>query len=196
MANFSYLVGDKASGEAAVVDPNDDTDAIEAAAAKAGLRVTTVLLTHGHYDHTGGLKFYSNKLGLPAYLSKDEFMLYIPQCKTLKRIADHDKIMIGTISIKCIPTPGHTPGGICYLAENNLFTGDTLFIEAIGRTDLPGGNASTLFKSLQKIKQLPDNTIIWPGHNYGASTSALLKTLKIENPFLAAKTEADFLNMA
>lgn len=195
MENFSYLIGDKSTGDAAVVDPHDDTPAIETAAAKAGLKVTSVLLTHGHYDHVGGLKYYADKLGLPVYLSKDEFMLYIPRCKTLKRIADGEKISVGTLTVACIHTPGHTPGCVCFLVEENLFTGDTLFVEAIGRTDLPGGDASTIFKSLQKIKTLPDTTVVWPGHNYGATPNATIKELKATNPYLACPSEKDFLGI-
>lgn len=195
MANFSYLIGDTSNGEAAVIDPNDDTAAIEAAAASAGLKVSSVLLTHGHYDHTGGLAYYCGKLGLPAYLSNSEFMLYIPRCNTLKRIADHEKIPLGQFTIDCLHTPGHTPGCICFLVNGNLFTGDTLFVEAIGRTDLPGGNAATLFKSLQTIKHLPNNTIVWPGHNYGSTTSAPLGILKTSNPFLVSSTVDDFLDL-
>ncbi len=195
MANFSYLVGDKSSGEAAVVDPNDDTPAIEAAAAKAGLKVISILLTHGHFDHTGGLKYYSNRLKLPAYLSDNESMLYVPSCKTLQRFTDHATISVGNLKIECLHTPGHTPGCTCYLLEGNLFTGDTLFVEAIGRTDLPGGSAPALFQSLQKIKQLPGDTMVWPGHNYGDTTCGRLQILKTENPYLACATEKDFLDL-
>ncbi|MBF0386788.1 MAG: MBL fold metallo-hydrolase [Candidatus Omnitrophica bacterium] len=195
MANFSYLIGDLSCGQAAVVDPNDDTAQIEQAAAKAGLKVTSVLLTHGHYDHTGGLKYYSDKMHLPVFLSKDEFLLYIPACKTLQRISDQAQLTTGTIPITSLSTPGHTPGCMCFYVEGNLFTGDTLFVEAIGRTDLPGGSARALYKSLQKIKQLPDETIIWPGHNYGDSTRERLGNLKRTNPFLACQTEAEFLDL-
>jgi len=196
MANFSYIVGDKTSGKAAVIDPHDETDTIEAAAAKTNLSIGAVLLTHGHYDHTGGLKYYADKLKLPVTLSADEYFLYVPHCTTLSRVKDNDRIQLGSFTIECLHTPGHTPGCISFLFEGNLFTGDTLFVDAVGRTDLPGGDAATLFKSLQKIKQLPDATIIWPGHDYGSVASQTLKTLKLENPFLTCKTQKDFLSLA
>ena len=192
MANFSYIIGDKASGDAAVIDPHDDTNTLESAAEQNNLTIKTVLLTHGHFDHVGGVRHFADKRGCPVYLSKDEFMLFVPGCKTLKRLNNNDEIPIGDFLIKCLSTPGHSPGGISFLVEGNLFTGDTLFIDAIGRADLPGGNSSVLFKSLQKIKQLPEDTIIWPGHNYGRTTYGQLKTLKTENPFLACETEEEF----
>lgn len=192
MANFSYIIGNKDAGVAAVVDPNDDTAAINAAAWKEGLTITMILLTHGHYDHVGGVGYYDERR-VPTCLSAQEFPVYVPPCRHLKRITDKEIIKVGGLSIECLATPGHTPGGMCYLVNGNLFTGDTLFVNAIGRTDFPGGKARDLFNSLQRLKQLPDNTIIWPGHNYGEVSHAPLKALKTGNPYLACASEAEFL---
>ncbi|MBF0619977.1 MAG: MBL fold metallo-hydrolase [Candidatus Omnitrophica bacterium] len=192
MENFTYIIGDPSTGEGTVIDPWNDTDAILSAAAKNKLTLKSVLLTHGHYDHTGGVKFFSEKMNLPVYLSKDEFMLYVPACKTLKRLKDDDTVAVGTLKIKAISTPGHTPGCISYLVQENLFTGDTLFIDAVGRADLPGGNSGILFQSLQRIKNLPDTTMIWPGHHYGTRTSAPLSILKTSNPYLMSNDANDF----
>ncbi len=194
MGNFSYLIGDQSSGEAALIDPSVETDTIENTATKAGLKITKILLTHGHYDHVGGLHYFSDQQQLPVYLSKDEFGPYTPNYPTLQKLADNDILSIGKFRITCIHTPGHSTGCMCFYVTNNLFTGDTLFIDAIGRSDLPGGDAATLFNSLQKIKQLPDETMIWPGHNYGNTSSRKLQQLKVENPFLACDSKEKFLS--
>jgi glyoxylase-like metal-dependent hydrolase (beta-lactamase superfamily II) len=91
--------------------------------------------------------------------------------------------------VECLYTPGHTPGCQCFLVEGNLFTGDTLFIDAVGRTDFPGGSGRALLKSLQRIKQLPDNTMIWPGHHYGEPAHEELGVLKLTNPYLIDNSE-------
>ncbi len=184
MANFSYIVADKASGKAAVIDPDNDTDAILKAAQKDSLEITSVLLTHGHYDHVGGADTLAEKFNIPVYLSKDEFFAYIPKCRNLTRTDERTKIKIGEIDVRIMATPGHTPGCQCFHVGNDLFTGDTLFVDAIGRTDFPGGNSSIMFQSLARIKALPDATMIWPGHNYGAVTHAPLGVLKQQNPYL------------
>ena len=191
MANFTYIIADKNSRKAAVVDPSDDTNAILKATQKDNLEITSVLLTHGHYDHVGGADKLASQFNIPVYLSKDEFFAYIPKCRNITRTNEETTIPIGALNVKILATPGHTPGCQCFLIEGNLFSGDTLFIDAVGRTDFPGGNSSTLFKSLARIKQLPDSTMIWPGHNYGAVSHATLGVLKKQNPFLATEHKQD-----
>jgi hydroxyacylglutathione hydrolase len=191
MANYNYVLGDKSTGAAAVVDPGDDTDILIAEITKEGLKLCAVLLTHGHFDHVGGAAELTAKFDVPAYLSKKESLFYTPRCKNLKRTQDNEKIALGSLSVECLHTPGHTPGGQCFLVEGNLFTGDTLFIDAVGRTDIPGGNTRALIKSLQRIKELPDDTMIWPGHHYGEPPHEKLGILKRTNPYLARGAEAD-----
>lgn len=194
MANFTYIIADKDTRNAAVVDPADDTDAILTAAQKSDLAITSVLLTHGHYDHVGGADNLAGQFNIPVYLSKDEFFAYIPRCRNLTRTGEDTKIMIGGIEAAILATPGHTPGSQCFLVEGNLFTGDTLFVDAVGRSDLPGGNSRTLLKSLDRIKALPDTTIIWPGHDYGDVTHAALGVLKKTNPYLATTQRQNSLD--
>jgi hydroxyacylglutathione hydrolase len=191
MANFNYILGEKSSCAAAVVDPGDDYDVLVEEIKKEGLKLTAVLLTHGHFDHVGGAAALAAEYGVPVYLSEHEPAFYTPRCKNLKRTHDGEKIPLGPLEVECLHTPGHTPGGQCFLLEGNLFTGDTLFIDAVGRTDIPGGNTRALIKSLQRIKQLPDDTMIWPGHHYGEPLHEKLGALKLSNPYLASNSEKD-----
>jgi glyoxylase-like metal-dependent hydrolase (beta-lactamase superfamily II) len=111
-------------------------------------------------------------------------------------VSDNEKILIGNLTVECIHTPGHSPGGQCFYAAGNLLTGDTLFIDAIGRTDLPGGDTQQLFHSLQRIKKLPRSTEVWPGHNYGSSTHQNLSVLCQNNPYLACDSLEEFMELA
>lgn len=184
MGNFNYLAGDLKTGTCFVIDPGEEVDFLKEQAIRLGLKITGVLLTHGHFDHVGGVPELSADLKVPVYLSNRELPELTPDCRTLKRTADNEEIALGALKIRCIQTPGHTPGCQCFLVEENLFTGDTLFVDAVGRTDLQGSNPDELFSSLQKIKQLPGETRIWPGHNYGAVPNATLSELLTSNVFL------------
>jgi hydroxyacylglutathione hydrolase len=192
MANYNYILGDKSTGEAAVIDPGDDYDILVQEIRKAGLKLAAVLLTHGHFDHVGGVADLAAEYGIPVYLSEHEPPLLTPRCKNLKRTRGGEKIALGSLVVECLHTPGHSPGGQCFLVDGNLFTGDTLFIDAVGRTDIPGGNTRALINSLQKIKQLPDGTVIWPGHHYGEPSHETLGVLKLSNPYLAGNSEQAF----
>ena len=110
-------------------------------------------------------------------------------------VKDNDKIKIGKIKIKIIHAPGHTPGSICLLFENKLLTGDTLFVNAIGRTDLPGGDAIKLFESLQKLKKLKDDVEVYPGHDYGDIPFSTIGNEKKNNPYFMCNTKEQFLNL-
>jgi hydroxyacylglutathione hydrolase len=189
MANYNYLLGDKSTGIAAVIDPGDDYDILVKELLKEGLKLSAVLLTHGHFDHVGGAAHLAAEHNVPVYLSEKESLLLTPRCKNLKRTKDGEKITLGALVVECLHTPGHSPGSQCFLVEGDLFTGDTLFIDAVGRTDIPGGNTRTLIKSLQKIKQLPNDTMIWPGHHYGEPSHEMLGVLKSTNPYLTDNSE-------
>lgn len=195
MANFTYIIADPISRKAMLIDPADDKKSILAKIQDDSLLLSGILLTHGHFDHTGGAKTLASEYNIPVYLSTHEAKYYTPDCPHLTFVNDSQKIPLGELFIECLHTPGHTPGCQCFLIDQNLFTGDTLFVDAIGRTDFPGGDPKALFESLQKIKQLPDNTMTWPGHNYGATTCGQLGDLKKSNPFLASTRMDDFLHI-
>ena len=188
MGNFTYIMADRVSGEALLIDPSAPPAGIMAVLKKEALTLKGVLLTHGHFDHVVDVNTYT----VPVYLSRDEAGTYTPVAKNLMRTADGQKILLGTFTVECLHTPGHTPGCQCFWVDGNLFTGDVLFIDAVGRTDFPGGSSEALFNSLQRLKRLPPATMIWPGHNYGARLHAALGELCQSNPFLMCGSMDEF----
>ena len=185
MQNFLYFLGDDSSKEVALVDAGWEAPAIRLEAERLGLNITKILLTHGHPDHIDALEQILEYFPVPVYLSQEEAPYYRPNIKELKNLRDQDTITIGAISVTCLHTPGHTPGGICFYTPGHLLAGDTLFIDSCGRVDLPGGDQDTLLKSIRsKIFPLPDETIIYPGHNYHSLPYDTLAHQKKTNPFL------------
>ena len=194
LQNFIYFLGDDTTKEIAVVDPAWDVDYLRLQAKKKGYTITNIFLTHGHPDHVNGLDELLSTHNVPVYISKHEAFFYTPKCKNLKKVEDHEKLKVGTIEFECIRTPGHTPGCQCFKYGDVLIAGDTIFIDGCGRCDLPGGDAKIMYKTLYTIvKNLPDTTIIYPGHNYGPTPFASLASQKKTNPYLQAKNLEDFL---
>lgn len=194
MENFVYLIGSKSKKEAAVVDAAWDVSAILEAAKEDGMAVKHALVTHYHFDHTNGLADLLKKLDIPVYINKEE----APWMKGLAKanvqaVSSGDPIQIGDVKISFLHTPGHTPGSQCFCVDENLVSGDTLFINACGRTDLPGGNPEEMYKSLAMLAKLPDSVRLYPGHNYGDKPSALMQEQKKDNPFLQYTSLDHFL---
>lgn len=194
MNNFIYFVGDAKTGEIAVVDPAWDVDYLRAQTKKKGYTITKIFLTHGHHDHINGIPELQKTHDVPVYISKYEIEQYTPKCKNLNKVEDHAKLKVGDIEFECLYTPGHSLGCHCFKYKDILIAGDTLFIDGCGRVDLPGGDAKTLFKSLYNVVlNLPDTTIIYPGHNYGAVAFATLAEQKKTNPYLQTGDLENFL---
>ncbi len=198
MANFCYMLGDLETGTCAVIDPAFDAKKITGEVDAAGYRITHVINTHGHADHVSAnadiIKASGATLcihGADASQVSGFFNRSIsrvlggkgsPAAKCI--LSDGDIVPVGKTDLRIIHTPGHTPGSICIYADGHLFTGDTLFVGAVGRTDLPGGSFKTLISSIrEKLYRLPDETIVWPGHDYGDSPSSTIGREKAENPF-------------
>ena len=195
MQNFAYFIGDKETAQIAVVDPAWDVDLICQEAEKNNFKIVSILLTHGHYDHTDGVPGLLSRHDVPVYISEHESKIYMPDCKNLKKTKDREKIKIGNVNIECILTQGHTMGSQCFYVPGHLITGDTLFVHGCGRCDLPGGDAKKMYHSLYNIiGKLPDETIIYPGHFYGSSEIATLKSQKETNPYLQSKNLEHFLS--
>jgi hydroxyacylglutathione hydrolase len=206
MENFVYVIGDPETKEAAVVDPAWDVPAVLKELKANGYRLTHILLTHGHYDHTNGVEELVQQTGATVCAEKKELELLAKNLGglampslSLKETDTTDSVRVGKLEFKMIPTPGHTPGARCIhlpsAGRGALFTGDTLFVGTIGRCDLPYSSPEDLFRSVSRIKQLDDETVLYPGHDYGSTPNNTLGHEKKANPFLMVERLEDFLRL-
>jgi glyoxylase-like metal-dependent hydrolase (beta-lactamase superfamily II) len=196
MAVFAYLVGDTVTCDALVIDPADNAKEIIAVAKENKLQINYIINTHGHVDHIGGNAEMQKLTGAKIIVHEDDaIMLTSTPAMMLKMfgakqsppadilVKDGMIISAGNIELKVIHTPGHSPGGICLYTPGYVFTGDTLFVEAVGRTDLPGGSWQIMYNSIQtKLFTLPDDTKVMPGHNYGRTPTSTIGHEKKHNP--------------
>lgn len=193
MQNFIYLLGDPASREAAVVDPGWEVPTILKTLEQDGYRLTRIFVTHSHFDHVMGLPALLSKHDLPVYVNRDEAASLDVDPSVLKPVDSGEIIHVGDVPIRLIHTPGHTPGSQCLLIDDQLFSGDTLFIRACGRCDLPGGDPEALYNSLtQTLKKLDDQTVLLPGHNYADVPTSTIGQEKQSNPFMQLETVEQF----
>ena len=196
MQNFIYLVGDPKSREAAVVDPGWEVPQILKAADNDGYRITKVFVTHHHFDHVMGLAELLKRVDVPVYIHREDAPFVEIGRASLKPVSGGETIMVGNVPVALLHTPGHTPGSQCLLVNGRLLSGDTLFIRACGRCDLPGSDPTKLYESLTKtLKALDDETILCPGHNYAEVPTSRLGEEKRTNPFLTIPTLQDFLRL-
>ena len=209
MRNFVYLIGDRGTGEALVVDPAYDPQGIVDCCAADGMHLAGVLATHYHADHVGGTMMGFSLPGVaelldivdvPVHVQADE-VPYVAATTGLgpQELRAHrggDVVPVGDLNIELIHTPGHTPGSQCFLAGGRLLSGDTLFLEGCGRTDLPGGDPAAMYESLtQRLGRVPDGTVLFPGHFYSAAPSASLGDTRRSNYVFAPDGAAQWLAM-
>jgi glyoxylase-like metal-dependent hydrolase (beta-lactamase superfamily II) len=173
---FTYILGCEATREALVIDPGGEVDRIIEEARREGLKIKYILNTHGHWDHTVGNDRLKLLTGASIVRHKQE-----PGPGIDIPLVDEKPFQLGEIVFTVFHTPGHTPGGVCLYAEGQLFTGDTLFVGDSGRTDLPGGHRPTLGASIRRLMELPDETIVWPGHDYGPTANSTIGWEKRHN---------------
>jgi glyoxylase-like metal-dependent hydrolase (beta-lactamase superfamily II) len=198
MATFCYIVGDPPSQTCALIDPAFETGRILKSCEAKGYRVSHLINTHGHADHTAGNAKIVERTGAKLCIhAADARALSRTMNKAFARVLggkgspepdvrlnDHDVITVGEVKLNVLHTPGHTPGSICLYTEGHVFTGDTLFVGGIGRTDLPGGSFGQLLSSIKEhIYTLPADTVIWPGHDYGSEPFSTVKREMETNPF-------------
>lgn len=189
-----YLVGDDAADTIVVIDPGGEADRILSQIEQTGKRLEAILITHGHVDHVAAVAAIREQTGAPVYAHPADGPMMerpdpmwaqmvggVPPCSIDVAPADGDVLNLGGLSFTVISTPGHSPGGVCYLTGNTLFSGDTLFEGTIGRTDLAGSDHGKMRESLTRLMDaLSDDVEVYPGH--GDSTTIARE--RRSNPFL------------
>lgn len=193
MKNFVYLL---TSGiESVVIDPQKDLTPWENKISELGSKLKAVICTHTHFDHIAGIPLIEKKYNVPIYIhSSDAFRM-----KTVKNVSflKHDELFnLGEDQIKILHTPGHSAGEICLLLTDQkpyrLLTGDTVFVGIVGRTDLETGSDEELFNTIQNIKKLPHDTIIFSGHDYGKTPTTTIGRECLESEAFTVKTLEEF----
>ena len=209
MANFVYLIGDREKGKALVVDPAYAVRELAEIAEADGLELSGVLATHYHPDHVGGSMMGFDLEGVAALTGLRGVKVHVQreEAPWVKRVtglgdsdleqhASGDVVKAGDVEVTLIHTPGHTPGSQCFLVENRLVSGDTLFLEGCGRTDFPGGDAAALYESLtQKLAAVPDDAVLYPGHAYSAEPSASMGATRRDNFVFKPRSAAEWVAM-
>ncbi len=209
MVNFVYLIGDRESGEAVIVDAAYAVGDLLAVLEDDGMRCTGVLATHYHADHVGGslggwpiegAAALLERVSVPVHVQRDE----VPWVRRAAGLSEadlvaHDSgdvVSAGGIDITLVHTPGHTPGSQCFLVEGRLVSGDTLFLEGCGRTDLPGSDPAAMYESLTtRLAAVPDDTVLFPGHRYSPEPSAPMAAVRRENYVFAPRSAEQWLAM-
>lgn len=198
MQNFIYFIGSRQTRECLIVDPAWDTQALLNIATADDMRVVGSLVTHYHPDHVGGaMGVFAVPGGVAELLGAVGGHVHVNRHEAdglkqitgvsesdLQRHDAGDVVALGDVSIQLIHTPGHTPGSQCFLVRNRLVAGDTLFIDACGRVDLPGGDPAQMAESLRTLAKLPDEVVLHPGHDYGPAPTATIAEQRHANPYI------------
>ena len=200
MQNFTYIVGSRSTRQIVIVDPAWDIDSLLSHIDEKDYELSGVLVTHYHPDHIGGSMRGQGIPGVADIMEKRPVKVYAHKLESdgvkkvtgisdsdLVKVHSGDNLDVGAIEIEFLHTPGHTPGSQCFKIKNTLVSGDTLFIDGCGRVDLPGSDTEDMFHSLQKLKALPDETLLLPGHNYSHIPNATMGETKRANAYLNIK---------
>ena len=209
MMNFVYLIGDRHTGEALIVDPAYAVDDLLAVLAADGMRCTGALATHYHPDHVGGEMMGWRVEGITRLLDATHVPIHVQAAEApwverstgvgpedLVTHGSGDVVSVGSVPVTLIHTPGHTPGSQCFLVERRLVSGDTLFLDGCGRTDLPGGDPEAMYESLTtRLAHVPDDTVLFPGHLYSPEPSATMGTTRLHNSVFRPQTVDQWMAM-
>ncbi len=208
MVNFVYAIGDRDTGECVLVDPAYAVEDLLGVLETDGMHLTGVLATHYHPDHIGGSMMGHTIEGVPALLERVECPVHVQTAETpwVSRVIDiperdlaahapGDVVKVGEIEIELLHTPGHTPGSQCLLVEGRLISGDTLFLDGCGRTDLPGSDAALMYDSLQRLAALPPGTVVYPGHRYSTPSSATMGSVVEQNFVFKPSSKDQWMTM-
>lgn len=209
MVNFCYLIGDRQTGEALIVDPAYDVASIVEVLAADGMKPVGVLATHYHADHIGGNMMGHQINGVADLLEHHDVPIHLqrPEMEFVTKttglgsdvLTAHDSgdiVRVGEIDIELIHTPGHTPGSQCFLIDGHLVSGDTLFLDGCGRTDLPGGDPEELYRSLtDRLAKVPDDAVLFPGHLYSPEPSRSMGDTRALNIVYKPKSVEQWLMM-
>jgi glyoxylase-like metal-dependent hydrolase (beta-lactamase superfamily II) len=209
MVNFVYLVGDRETGEAVIIDPAYGVDELVGMLSADGMRCVGALATHFHADHVGGdlmgweiqgITRLIESAQVPVHVQADE----VPWVERSTGVgagelvahAAGDIVRVGDIPITLVHTPGHTPGSQCFLVDGKLIAGDTLFLEGCGRTDFPGSDPAAMYESLMtRLARVPDDTVLYPGHFYSSDPSATMGHTRANNYVFRLKTPEQWMTM-
>ena len=208
MVNFVYAIGDRATGECVLVDPAYAVGELVELVGADGMTVTGALATHYHADHVGGsmmgyriegVRELLDHVGVKVHVQEAE-AAYVMKVTELSHgdLAVHepgDIVTVGDVRIDLVHTPGHTPGSQCFLVDGRLVSGDTLFLEGCGRTDLPGSDSDAMYESLQRLAKLPDDTLVFPGHRYSLPSSGTMDAVRATNIVYKPKSKDGWLMM-
>jgi hydroxyacylglutathione hydrolase len=199
LQNFCEILSCPETGEAAVVDPAFEVDTLLREAKRLKVRIAQILITHGHHDHVDGIAEMVEHTGATVLCNARELdkvkeaVAGTPAAgATIRTVADGDTVTIGKRGLRVLETRGHTAGGTCFLADGYVVTGDVLFVGGCGRTDFPGGSTAEMWDSLQRLGALPEETRVYPGHNYGRTPTSSMGRELLENPYLRCATFEEF----
>lgn len=205
--NFSHILVDNNTKKAVIFDPAWDAEYIAKRINDLGVTLEAIWLTHGHHDHTNAVTALREIFPVPIFASQTEIdfinnvpeavasKVFLPLPSDIQAFNDGDTLTLGDTKAKIIATPGHSSGSVCFLLENDMITGDTIFIDGCGRADLPGSDPNALFESLTKIvKTVPHHVTLHTGHAYGPSATATLESQIKTNPYLKRANRNEFVD--
>ncbi|CAH1200612.1 putative polyketide biosynthesis zinc-dependent hydrolase BaeB [Paenibacillus plantiphilus] len=192
--NYCYLIVEKASNYAILVDPAWEWETITGKLEELQVQLKAILLTHSHQDHVHLVQPLLDVYDPQVYMSRCEMDDYRYDCRNLNALQDSDILSVGGLKIAALLTPGHTSGSMCYHMQGVLFTGDTLFTEGCGNCNTKGGSAEQMFESIQRLRLLPTHTRIFPGHSFGHPPGQTLGYLLKENIYMLIHNKEQFVH--